>query len=85
MGPRLLTEVALETGGQEFPVRGLDELSMTGIEITRDLRNPYILGYSPANSTADGKYRRITLKVALPDAAGGVTAYYRRGYYAPAQ
>lgn len=84
-GPRLLSEVALETGGQEFPVRGLDELSATGIEIARDLRNQYILGYSPVNSTADGKYRRITLKVAPPDTRHGLRVYYRRGYFAPAQ
>ena len=80
-GPRLLSEVALETGGQEFPVRGLDELSVTGVEIARDLRNQYILGYSPVNSTADGKYHRITLKVALPDASNDLRAYYRRGYF----
>jgi len=84
-GPRLLHEVALETGGREFPVRGLDQLSVTGIEIARDLRNQYILGYSPANSASDGKYHRITLKIAPPDAANDMRAYYRRGYYAPAQ
>jgi Ca-activated chloride channel family protein len=84
-GPRLLNEVALETGGQEFPVRGLGELRLTGIEIARDLRNQYVLGYSPANPVADGKYHRITLKIAPPDAGNSMRAYYRRGYFAPAQ
>ena len=82
-GPRLLNQVALETGGQEFPVFNADELSASSLEIARDLRNQYVLGYSPANPAADGKYRRVTLKLAPPDAAGSLHAYYRRGYYAP--
>jgi len=81
-GPGLLNEVALETGGRHFPVRSLDGLPATGVEIARDLRNQYVLGYSPANPASDGKYRRVSLKLALP-AATDLRAYYRRGYYAP--
>jgi len=84
-GPQLLNQVALETGGQEFPVRGLEELAMTGIEIGRELRNQYVLGYSPANPATDGKYRRVNVKLALPDGGSGLRAYYRRGYYAPSE
>lgn len=84
-GPRLLNEVAMETGGREFPVRNLDDLPTTGIAIARDLRNQYVLGYSPANSVSDGKYRRVNLKLELPTPGSDLHTYYRRGYYAPAQ
>jgi Ca-activated chloride channel family protein len=84
-GPQLLSTVALETGGREFPVHNLDDLALTGIEIARDLRDQYVLGYSPANSTADGKYRRVNLKLELPSPGSGLHTYYRRGYYAPVE
>jgi hypothetical protein len=50
--------------------------------ISWDLRNEYVIGYSPSNAARDGTYRRIQLEV-----AGGekLKADYRRGYYAPAQ
>ena len=82
-GPGLLTEVALETGGRNFPVENLDGLALTGKEIARDLRNEYVLGYSPSNPAADGKYHRVNLKLKLPGGAE-LRTYYRRGYYAPA-
>jgi Ca-activated chloride channel family protein len=84
-GPQLLNAVALETGGREFPVRSLDDLPMTGVEIARDLRDQYVLGYSPANPAADGKYHRVNLKLELPDSGSNLHTYYRRGYYAPAE
>ena len=84
-GPRLLSQVALETGGRQFPVLGLDELAATGVELARDLRTQYVLGYSPANSAADGKYHRVNLKLEVPSPGSRLQAYYRRGYYAPAE
>jgi Ca-activated chloride channel homolog len=83
-GPQLLSQVALETGGRAFPVRNLDELPATGLEIARDLRNEYVLGYSPANTATDGKYRRVILKLELVNPENKLQTYYRRGYYAPA-
>ena len=67
-----------------FPVRNMDELPATGREIARDLRNEYVLGYSPANAATDGKYRRVNLKLELGNAENKLQTYYRRGYYAPA-
>lgn len=84
-GPRLLSQVALETGGRQFPVHALDELAATGVELARELRTQYVLGYSPANSSADGKYRRVNLKLDFPNLGTRLQAYYRRGYYAPAE
>ena len=38
----------------------------------------YTLGYYPENKVWDGKFRRITVKVARP----GIKLHYRAGYYA---
>jgi len=43
-----------------------------------DLRGYYEIAYSPSNRTFDGKFRRITLKVARP----GVSVQTRSGYFA---
>jgi VWFA-related protein len=84
-GPKLLDEVALDTGGRDFPLTSLDNLPNVGVEIARELRNQYILGYSPAATTPDGKFHRVSLKVEAPDSETGLRTFYRRGYYAPAQ
>ncbi len=83
-GPTLLDQVALDTGGHTFPV-SVDALPEIGARIARELRNQYVLGYSPAESIADGKYHRVNLKLATPDAASELRTYYRQGYYAPGQ
>jgi VWFA-related protein len=84
-GPRLLDQVAIDTGGRDFPLVSLDSLPGIGVEIARDLRNQYILGYSPAAPIADGKFHRVSLKLARSNAESELRTYYRRGYYAPAQ
>lgn len=84
-GPRLLDQVALDTGGRDFPVVSLDNLPTIGVQIAHDLRNQYVLGFSPASSTADGKYHKVNLKLAAPNAESELKAYYRQGYFAPGQ
>ena len=79
-GPELLEELAEETGGRHYRVDYLDQLPTVAARISIDLRNEYILGYSSANTTPDGKYRRVRVNVT------GETkrkTYYRKGYYAP--
>lgn len=83
-GPTLLDQVALDTGGRTFPV-SLDALPQIGAQIARELRNQYVLGYSPASPATDGKYHRVNLKLAAPGAENDLRTYYRQGYYAPGQ
>jgi Ca-activated chloride channel homolog len=83
-GPTLLDQVALDTGGHNFPV-SLDALPEIGAQIARELRNQYVLGYSPAIQMTDGKYHKVNLKLAAPNADTELRAYYRQGYYAPGQ
>ena len=83
-GPSLLDQVALDTGGRTYPV-SLDALPRIGAQIARELRNQYVLGYSPAAMMTDGKYHRVNLKLAPPGSESQLHAYYRRGYFAPGQ
>ena len=43
-----------------------------------DLRNYYLLGYTPANGVYDGRFRKIDVRVRRP----GATVAARRGYFA---
>jgi VWFA-related protein len=74
-GPTILTA---GTGG--FMIRNMDDMSRAFGLIVRDTSTYYVIGYQPANSTMDGKYRKIEVK-AKPT---GLTVRARKGYAAVA-
>jgi Ca-activated chloride channel family protein len=83
-GPRLLDELTELTGGRNYRIDNLDDLPAISARIGAQLRNQYMIGYTPSNVDHDGKYRRVKLAVA----GSGETplrVQYRTGYYAPAQ
>ncbi|MGC8793590.1 MAG: VWA domain-containing protein, partial [Bryobacteraceae bacterium] len=82
-GPGLLTELCEQTGGRHFPVENLNELPDIAAKIGIELRNQYVLGYTPTNHQRDGKYRRVTVKVVQPRGLPPLRAFWRLGYYAP--
>lgn len=82
-GPGLLTDVAEQTGGRQFAVENLNELPDIAAKIGIELRNQYIIGYSPANQDRDGKYRRVKVTLVQPRGLPPLRAHWRMGYYAP--
>jgi VWFA-related protein len=84
-GPGLLTEIAEQTGGRQYAVENLAELPDIAAKIGVELRNQYIIGYSPHNLERDGKYRRVEVKLNQPRGLPPLRAFWRHGYYAPSQ
>ena len=84
-GPRLLGNLAEETGGRHFAVGNLDDLPGVCARIGNELRNQYMLGYAPVNAVRDGKYRHIKVVLTDPANTPPLRAYHRQGYYAPTQ
>lgn len=84
-GPSLLTEIAEQTGGRHFPVENINELPDIAAKIGIELRNQYLLGYTPSNQEKDGKYRRVQVKLVQPRGLPPLRAFSRTGYYAPSQ
>jgi Ca-activated chloride channel homolog len=78
-GPKLLEEISAKTGGRMFTVESADDLPGISERISKELRTEYMLGYTPAMFTHDGKYHRITVKVKAPE----LRVYARTGYYSP--
>jgi len=82
-GPGLLTDLAEQTGGRHFPA-DLNELPDISAKIGIELRNRYVLGYSPTSAVRDGRYHKVEVKVVQPKGLPKLTAHWRTGYYAPA-
>lgn len=83
-GPRLLADLAEETGGRHYPVRDLDALPDLCERIGMELRNQYVLGYYSTNPAEDGRYRRVKVTVSAPADMPPLRAHSRQGYYAGA-
>jgi VWFA-related protein len=82
-GPGLLNELAEQTGGRSYAVENVAELPDIAAKIGIELRNEYILGYTPKNGEKDGRYRRVQVKLNQPKGLPPLKAYFRLGYYAP--
>jgi VWFA-related protein len=74
---RYLTRIADETGGRIFLPASFDDLGDAYQQVADELRSQYVIFYTPANSTRDGSYRAIRVKVKHP----GYRATTRFGYY----
>ncbi len=84
-GPGLLNEISEQTGGRAFAVDNLAELPDVAAKIGMELRNQYVLYYTPKNQQRDGKYRHVSVKLVQPRGLPPLKAYFRLGYYAPTQ
>lgn len=78
-----LKKVAEKTGGRAFFPRSEDELRTAFDQIQRDLREQYLVAYSPSNKTRDGSYRVIRIEVVDPELRKqSLKLNYRPGYFA---
>ncbi|MDQ6677396.1 MAG: VWA domain-containing protein [Acidobacteriota bacterium] len=84
-GPGLLSEISEQTGGRAFAVDNLNELPDIAAKIGIELRNQYLLGYTPTNAERNGKYRKVKVTLVQPRGLPPLKAFWRLGYYAPTQ
>jgi VWFA-related protein len=82
-GPGLLGDLCEQTGGRHFPAE-VSELPDVAAKIGVELRNRYMIGYIPTDQQRDGRYHPVTVKVIPPHGLPTLHAYWRKGYYAPA-
>jgi Ca-activated chloride channel family protein len=78
-----LKKIAEQTGGRAYFPRNEQELRGAFAQIQTDLREQYLVAYSPANKTRDGAYRRIQIEVIDPEVRKqNLKLNYRPGYFA---
>ena len=76
---RAIDALTFATGGQAWYPQELAEVDGIAREVAHEIRNQYILGYSPSNHALNGKFRKILVTVNGP---GNPTVRTRTGYYA---
>jgi len=82
-GPEMLRDLTEPTGGRHFVVENLAELPDVAAKIGVELRNQYIVGYSPSNQARDGKFRKIQVKIIQPRDLPVLRPTWRTGRFAP--
>ncbi len=75
---RAIEALAKATGGQSYFPGALAQVDEIAKQVAHDIRNQYVLGYTPTNQTLDGGFRRIEVKAK----GRGLTVRTRTGYYA---
>jgi len=85
LGPELLATISGLTGASAYTLDNPRHLPVVAEHIANELRNQYMLGYSPEESRRDGKWRKIKVKLALPRGLQALRVQARSGYYGPAQ
>jgi VWFA-related protein len=75
-----MDEIARDTGGKAFyNTNGLNDALA---EIADQGSFFYTITYTPTDTAADGKFRKIQVKLSREDSDKGARLAYRRGYYA---
>lgn len=76
---RALETLAAESGGSATFPKELTDVEKTTLQIAGEIRNQYIITYSPTNQSLDGGFRRVSVNVSGPNHPIVRT---RTGYYA---
>jgi Ca-activated chloride channel family protein len=84
-GPGLLNDLAEQSGGRHLPVEDIAELPDVAAKIGIELRNRYVLGYTPTEQQRDGRYHHVKVQMVPPKGLPTLKAYWRTGYYAPVE
>ncbi|HKG47375.1 MAG TPA: VWA domain-containing protein [Pyrinomonadaceae bacterium] len=78
-----LRKIAEQTGGRAYFPKHERDLHEAFTQIQRDLREQYLVAYSPTNKARDGSYRQIEIQVVNPALKQqNLKLNYRAGYFA---
>jgi Ca-activated chloride channel family protein len=84
-GPMLLNGLSEATGGRMFKVYDMSVLSDVAERISEEIRDEYVIGYTPTDRKRDGTWRKLKVRLLPPPGLPDLTAHSREGYYAPSQ
>jgi VWFA-related protein len=76
---RAMEALAQASGGIAVFPEGLEDVGKVALDLANEIRNQYIITYSPTNQALDGSFR--TIKV-LANGPGRPTVRTRSGYFA---
>jgi Ca-activated chloride channel family protein len=79
-----LRKISDKTGGRAYFPHNERELKEAFAQIQRDLRERYLVAYSPTNRARDGSYRKIQIEIVKPEMQKELKLNYRQGYFSKA-
>jgi Ca-activated chloride channel family protein len=79
---QVLRQIAEASGGQAFFPPQPRDLDKVYAQVVAEIRAQYTIGYLSGNERADGSWRKVDIKLTLPNAAD-LRVRSRKGYYAP--
>ena len=79
---RAIETLAKASGGSALYPKDLAEVEKTALEVAGEIRNQYIIAYTPLNEALDGSFRNVRVVAKGP---GNPTVRTRSGYYATAE
>ena len=78
-----LRKIAEQTGGRAYFPKHERDLNDAFAQIQRDLREQYLVAYSPSNKARDGSFRKIEIQLVNPTLRQqNLKLNYRTGYFA---
>ena len=78
-----LRKITERTGGRAYFPRDEEEMRAAFAQIQRELREQYLVAYSPKNKRRDGSFRKLQIEVANPELKRqNLKLTYRQGYFA---
>ena len=72
-----MDELTLATGGRSWFPNDVADIEKITPEIAHEIRNQYVIGYTPENTAKTGAFRSIRVEVNVPN----LTVRTRSGYY----
>ena len=81
LGPELQANISGFTGASAYVLDSPNNLPRITEHIALELRNQYVLAYSPSDSRRDGKWRKSKVSLALPRGIPALHIQPRTGYY----
>ena len=76
---RAIDTLAKASGGSALYPKDLSEVERNALEVASEIRNQYIIAYTPLNPALDGSFRSVHVVAKGP---GNPTVRTRTGYYA---
>jgi VWFA-related protein len=78
-----LRKITERTGGRAYFPRSEEDLRVAFAQIQRELREQFLVAYSPTNKRRDGSYRKLQIEIVNPELRKqNVKLNYRQGYFA---
>lgn len=77
-----LRKITERTGGRAYFPRNETDLRSAFAQIQDELREQYLVAYSPSNKAKDGTFRKVQIDFKDPELRKNMKLTYRQGYFA---